>query len=162
MSPDAIIMANNALCPCGTKKSYHKCCGIFHNGSQNPLSAEELMRSRYSAYALKNLTYIKNTMTGKAALGFSLPEAERHQNYGSWLGLDVMNSLNDKKNPDHAFVEFRALHNFKGTMSVLHELSEFTRIEGCWFYIDGETKKGSRNDLCPCQSGKKFKKCHGK
>ena len=99
MNPDAIIKAKNELCPCGAKESYHECCEIFHNGLQNPQSPEALMRSRYSAYALKNLTYIKNTMTGKAALGFSLNEAERHQNFGTWLGLDVIKSINDKKIP---------------------------------------------------------------
>ena len=153
-------MQTNEPCPCGSKKSYQQCCAVFHNRASNPNSAEELMRSRYSAFALNKLEYIKNTMTGKAAQGFIAEPEEQSQNSTQWLGLDVIKSYSYKKNPNHAFVEFRALYTFEGTTSVLHELSEFTKIDGRWFYTSGETKKTSRNDPCPCHSGRKLKRCH--
>jgi SEC-C motif-containing protein len=148
-------------CPCGSEKSYQQCCAIFHKGVSNPNTPEELMRSRYSAFALNKFEYIKNTMSGKAAQGFIADPEEQTQSSSQWLGLDVIKSYNDKKNSNRAFVEFRALYTFEGATSILHELSEFTKINGRWFYTSGETKKSSRNDPCPCHSGKKLKRCHG-
>lgn len=149
-------------CPCGSNKNYSHCCELYHIGSQLPQTAETLMRSRYCAYAINNLRYIKDTMIGKAAQSFSDPNPDMERNKVEWLGLDVIKAFTHKKNPDIAFVEFRALHHFRGKHSVLMELSEFTRMDGRWFYSDGEGKKSSRNDPCPCHSGKKFKACHGK
>lgn len=154
-------MQTNELCPCGSKKSYQECCADFHQEIRLPTCAEELMRSRYSAFALKNIDYINNTMTGPAAHRFNPEQAKQNQSLTQWLGLDVINSTTDKKNPNHAFVEFRALHNTAGKISILQELSEFTKINNRWFYINGQSKKSSRNDPCPCHSGKKFKQCHG-
>ncbi len=148
-------------CPCGSGKLYPSCCGIFHDGVKYPETAEELMRSRYTAYAMNNLQYIKNTMRGKAAQGFSDQDLEGQKNAHQLLGLNVIRHIQDKKNPNHAFVEFRALHQFKDKYSIIQEYSEFNRIDGRWFYIDGKIEKNSRNDPCPCHSGKKFKKCHG-
>lgn len=154
-------MQKNEHCPCGSEKSYQDCCGSYHDGMDIPKSAEALMRSRYTAFALKNLDYIIHTMAGKASKGFVRGDAENSQSFTKWLGLDVIKSFEDPQNPDHAWVEFRALFNAQGKVSVMHEFSEFVRVDGRWFYIDGKTEKGSRNDLCPCHSGKKFKKCHG-
>lgn len=151
----------NEHCPCGSKKLYQDCCGPFHDGTEIPESAESLMRSRYSAYALKNLDYIMNTMIGRASKDFVRENAEHSQRFTKWLGLDVLKSVVDSKNPSRAFVEFRALFDVQGKCSVLHELSEFVQVDGRWLYTDGKTQKGSRNDLCPCHSGKKFKRCHG-
>ncbi len=154
-------MDNHPLCPCGSKKNYEGCCQPYHNGSSAAPSAEALMRSRYSAYAMNVLDYIASTMMGKVAKGFDREHSELNQNHTKWLALDVVQSSVDNNNPNHAYVEFRALFSFDEKNSVMHELSEFKRVDGRWFYIDGKTKKGSRNDLCPCGSGKKLKRCHG-
>ncbi|HEX8865525.1 MAG TPA: SEC-C metal-binding domain-containing protein, partial [Lentzea sp.] len=42
---------NNKLCPCGTGQSYVDCCGALHSGARTAATAEQLMRSRYSAFA---------------------------------------------------------------------------------------------------------------
>ncbi len=161
MSINDLKENDSRVCPCGSGKSYGSCCGIFHHGLKFPQNAEELMRSRYSAYALNNLTYIKNTMQGKAAQGFLEKESDTQQKSHQLLGLEVLRHIKDKKNPNHAFVEFRALHQYQEKCSVIQELSEFLKIDGKWFYVDGKVEKSSRNDPCPCHSGKKFKKCHG-
>jgi len=152
----------NKDCPCGSAKSYLLCCGRFHNGSDIPKSAEALMRSRYSAFAVNNLDYIINTMAGKASRSFVREASENARSQTQWLGLDVVNSVEDLHDPDRAFVEFRALFSVHGKVSVMRELSEFARVDGRWFYVDGKTGKGSINDPCPCHSGKKLKKCHGR
>lgn len=148
-------------CPCGSHQSFQHCCSPFHEGIRFPNTAEELMRSRYSAYALGNSQYLKDTIAAKAAQEFDADNLSRVLSTHQWLGLDVLNSIVDQKNPDHSFVEFKALYENQGKFGLLHELSEFKRLNGRWFYVEGVMKKSSRNDLCPCHSGKKFKKCHG-
>ncbi|MDQ2994588.1 MAG: YchJ family protein [Pseudomonadota bacterium] len=142
-------------CPCGSQKTYRLCCADFHDGTRLPQTAEKLMRSRYSAFAIGNLTYLQQTMAGRAK-----EHAPENLDDTVWLGLDVQQSYADKSNPNRAFVEFRALYNHEGKVGILYELSEFMRIDGHWYYVDGIHKKTSRNDPCPCKSGKKFKKCH--
>jgi SEC-C motif-containing protein len=43
-------------CPCGSGRRLDDCCGHYHRGAAAP-TAEALMRSRYSAYVLKNSPY---------------------------------------------------------------------------------------------------------
>ena len=50
----------NDKCPCGSNLKYKKCCQSFHKGKL-PSTALELMKSRYSAYVLKDVKYIINT-----------------------------------------------------------------------------------------------------
>ena len=39
-------------CPCGSRQRYDACCGRLHRRAAEAETAEELMRSRYAAYAL--------------------------------------------------------------------------------------------------------------
>ena len=48
-------------CPCKSKLSYPTCCKPFHKGTSHPKTPEQLMRSRFCAYALKNVSYIMAT-----------------------------------------------------------------------------------------------------
>ncbi|MBU6492427.1 MAG: hypothetical protein KGQ45_06600, partial [Burkholderiales bacterium] len=47
-------------CPCGGGR-YAECCGRFIDGGQVPASAEQLMRSRYTAYVLARGDYLRAT-----------------------------------------------------------------------------------------------------
>jgi SEC-C motif-containing protein len=68
-------------------------------------------------------------------------------------------------------VEFIARYVEKGQTVNHHEIAQFRREEGFWYFYDGqapkprtikrETPKVGRNAPCPCGSGKKFKKCCG-
>jgi uncharacterized protein YchJ len=48
-------------CPCGSGKSYSHCCGIYHKDHSLVPTAQALMRSRYSAYALGLEEYLLAT-----------------------------------------------------------------------------------------------------
>lgn len=154
-------MRTPIACPCGSEQSFQLCCSPFHEGIRFPETAEKLMRSRYSAFAVGNLPYLKETIAGKAALTLDSDNLSQVLNTHQWLGLDIVSSTEDQQNTDHATVEFRALYDNQGKYGLLHERSEFKRINGRWYYVAGVTVKSSRNELCPCHSGKKFKKCHG-
>ena len=48
-------------CPCHSKKRYADCCGPLHKGTRPAATPEELMRSRYSAFALGEVDYLAKT-----------------------------------------------------------------------------------------------------
>ena len=46
-------------CPCGSGEEFALCCGPLHAGQRMAATAEELMRSRYSAYAVGDMDYVE-------------------------------------------------------------------------------------------------------
>lgn len=117
-------------CPCGGG-AYARCCGPLHDGAVAD-SAEMLMRSRYSAYALGRFDYLRRTWhasTLPADLG------EENDKAVKWLGLSVKRHAAEG---DRATVEFVARFRVRGRGQRLHEVSRFVREEGRWYYVDGE------------------------
>src|SRR6187431_2086502 len=55
-------MRGMSLCPCSSGKRYTDCCKPLHKGQREAATAGELMRSRYSAFALKELGYLWRTL----------------------------------------------------------------------------------------------------
>jgi SEC-C motif-containing protein len=156
-------------CPCGSKREFEACCAPYIAGAPAP-TAEALMRSRYTAYSLGNLDYIEKTCTGPAAQSFSRADAERSLPGTQWLGLDVKGTRQGRENDSVGTVKFTFRYRHLGQDFSHTETSSFRRIDGAWFYEQGEFKEKSaskqtdrigRNDPCPCGSGKKYKKCCG-
>lgn len=122
-------------------------------------TAEALMRARYAAYTQGDIGFIQQTMCGKAAEGFNPIEAKQWATSVTWLGLNVIQAAEEG---DHGCVEFFARYRTPDQqLHFIHEVSQFQRIDGDWFYFDGKTGSIQRNQPCPCASGKKFKKCCG-
>ncbi|MCE9687684.1 YchJ family protein [Shewanella sp. AS16] len=145
-------------CPCGTGKSYGLCCQPFHSGDSLPQTPEQLMRSRYAAFALKKFDYILASQHPEFLAGLTLAELAREPS-PNWLGLDVMGSSQEQ---DRGEVSFKAWYRLDGRLEVIHEHSLFVREQGRWYYTQGEqlpAKLPGRNDPCVCHSGKKFKQC---
>lgn len=122
-------MAKSKLCPCGSGHLLAECCLPIHDGQLIATTPEELMRSRYTAYALNNLQYIENTMRGRALEEFQ-QNSENSANI-KWLKLEVLASSVDM---DNGIVEFKAYYRFNGHKYCLHEVSEFELIDGHWYY----------------------------
>jgi SEC-C motif-containing protein len=159
-------------CPCGTDLELDACCGPVIAGKRPAPTAEALMRSRYSAYALKNADYILDShdpqRRGELEPDATRQWAERTQ----WLGLAVLGTKAGGEHDDRGEVEFVArFRDERGVEHRHHERSTFVRREGRWYFHDGEVQpqapikrdapKVGRNDPCPCGSGKKYKKCCG-
>ncbi|GAA3912806.1 YchJ family protein [Luteimonas lutimaris] len=119
-------------CPCGSGATHAACCGPLLAGSAVADSAEQLMRSRYSAYVHGARDYLLATWhpsTRPARL--DLDERVR------WLGLSV--KRHEQAGPDAAVVEFVARHRIGGGSAArLHEASRFVREGGRWYYLDGD------------------------
>lgn len=154
-------------CACGSVKNYAECCGLYIDGHTLPETPEALMRSRYTAYTQANIDYIAKTMKGPALERFNAENAKTWANSVEWLQLKVVASSVDATKGS---VEFLAYFKEGNRKFVMHELSDFQLEHGQWFYVDGKEPKHkpyqpipetrvSRNDPCPCNSGKKYKKC---
>jgi len=124
-------------CPCRKKSettSYAECCEPYHAGLRPAPTAEALMRSRYSAFALKNRSYLLATWhpsTRPAHL--DLDDGDE------WVQLRVLATETDG---EKATVEFIARPRQGGRVSSLHEVSRFVREGGRWLYVDGVVKSG--------------------
>jgi SEC-C motif-containing protein len=130
------------------------------------------MRSRYSAYAVKNVAYILESHDPATRAELDPEATGEWAERSEWLSLAVLNTKAGGEQDQTGEVEFMARFRDKtGKEHSHHELSTFKRVDGRWYYEDGvlpkqtpikrtEPKVG-RNDLCPCGSGKKYKKCCG-
>lgn len=123
-------------CPCGNPDGYNRCCGLLHDGAA-AATAEQLMRSRYSAYVLKREDYLLASWhadTRPASLRLSAQQPPP-----TWLGLELRRQMSD--DDDHATVEFVARYRLGGGRAQRqHETSRFVREDGHWYYLDGELK----------------------
>lgn len=122
-------------CPCGTGRDYATCCGRYHAGEPAP-DAEALMRSRYSAFVAGDADYLRASWhpdTRPADMGLDAPEVPKT----TWLGLTV--KQHRVTGSDTAEVEFIARYRIGGGSAVrMQERSRFARIDGRWYYVDGE------------------------
>ncbi len=156
-------------CPCGTGRNLDDCCGAIIGGAPAP-TAETLMRSRYTAFALGNVSYLSRTLSFESRLDFDEVEAENTANNVTWLGLEIRGTQGGGENDEAGTVEFIASFRLEGQQRAHHELASFKREDGRWVYSDGlinpkgaprKIVKVGRNEPCPCGSGKKYKKCCG-
>lgn len=153
-------------CPCCSHNDYLTCCEPFITGKEIPTRPEALMRSRYTAYTMANVAYVKATMKGEALACFNETEAKRWAKRVQWLKLHVIQS--SLENSNTGFVEFEANFIDGRRLQSIHEKSQFTYTEGRWYYVSGTHLPSSyperivaRNAPCPCGSLRKFKNCHG-
>ncbi len=130
----------NGFCPCGSTRKYKKCCKIFHDKIEIPKIALQLMKSRYSAFAVSNVNYIIST-THKENPDFTddLKSWEKDIlafcKYTKFEKLEILEFLEDDK---ESFVTFKAtLFQDKKDISFI-EKSRFLKVEDKWFYIDGQ------------------------
>jgi SEC-C motif-containing protein len=88
------------------------------------------MRSRYTAYALGLMDYVRATWAPETC-----PESFASDPPGlKWIGLEVKRCLS--VDADHATVEFVARGKLGGRAHRLHEVSRFERRAGRWVYVD--------------------------
>ncbi|MEO6351577.1 MAG: YchJ family metal-binding protein [Oxalobacteraceae bacterium] len=133
-------------CPCGGGdggRVFAACCEPFLTGAQVAPDAEALMRSRYTAYTLRDEAYLRATWHHSTRPDQGLFDDDQGL---IWLGLEVKSSLRLRKRKDAAecesdadsdTVEFVARYKISGRAHRLHEVSRFVREQGRWFYVDG-------------------------
>lgn len=129
------------------------------------------MRSRYSAFAKALPRYIVDTLLPEKREIDELDAVKDTIERCEWFNLDVMATEGGLEGDDTGMVEYVATYVQKDYPGVqhIHERSRFSKVDGVWFYVDGDmlpvpsgADKPGRNDPCWCGSGLKFKKCHGR
>ncbi|HEX7552383.1 MAG TPA: YchJ family metal-binding protein [Geothrix sp.] len=127
-------------CPCTSKKTYDRCCGPFHAGTAAPETAEQLMRSRFSAYALGKVDYLIGTRPEAKRADESREELATYCKAVSCVGLKIIAKDKGGKDDDAGVVTFHASLQTNGRRSLHIETSTFARENGRWVYVDGVTK----------------------
>ncbi len=157
-------------CYCGKSVEFDKCCAPYIKGNINPLTAEDLMRARYSAYVMVDIDFIESTHNPDKRDGLDVEGTRQWASESEWLGLEILKTTKGSQNDTEGTVEFKASYSQNEISNEHHELSTFKKIDGKWYFDHGEIipitvvregKKVGRNDPCPCGSGKKYKKCCG-
>ncbi len=145
------------LCPCGSGLDYSLCCQPYLRGERVAERASQLMRSRYTAFVVHDVDWLIaswHTSCQAAQMRESITAGFANTH---WLGLTIFDESPEKDG--ESFVSFVARYEENGVPGAIIERSRFLKEQGQWYYIDGVRPTFGRNDLCPCGSGKKFKKC---
>lgn len=128
--------ANDSLCLCGSGQNYHRCCLPFHKLKTYPETAEQLMRSRYAAYALHLKNYLLETWDVSTRPG----EIE-FENGLVWKSLIINSCKKGRLKDKQGWVTFTASYQVGLDHSKLQEKSYFIRDgQGHWCYVAGEFK----------------------
>ncbi|WP_031434211.1 YchJ family protein [Methylomarinum vadi] len=161
-------MPDSSLCLCGSLLESDRCCALFHSGAKSAATAEQLMRSRFTAYAQHNEAYLLATWDSNKrpdTIDFS------KEDNVEWTRLEIVGKKKGGEKDSKGIVEFKAYYLMDGEEYAMHEISRFVKKEGKWLYLDGMVKSvgkvsqqvnQGKNAPCPCGSGKKFKRCCGK
>ncbi len=158
------------ICPCGSGAPYSECCEQITSGKQSAGTAEQLMRARYSAYALAKMDFIFESTHPDYREGYDHAGTKEWAETAEWQGLKIINTKKGGVEDSVGEVEFIASFVEKGDKREHHEAGQFKRKDGHWYFTEGHmvrpqpltvTKIG-RNDPCTCGSGLKYKKCCGK
>lgn len=125
--------AEASACPCGAGETFGECCGPLLDGAPAP-TAEALMRSRYTAFVLRDAPYLAATWhPSTRPADLALDDDTR------WRRLEIVRT--DAGGPTRGTVEFRAhWDDPSGTRGILHEVSRFVFQRGRWLYLDGEVE----------------------
>lgn len=120
-------------CPCLSGLPYDECCGPFHGGDAVAPTAERLMRSRYSAYALGFPAYLLGTWHPSTRPAELALDERLH-----WYRLDILGRTGGGMLDTTGTVEFRASYRIDSQPGSQHEVSRFVREGGRWYYVDGD------------------------
>ncbi len=159
------------LCPCGSGEAYEACCGPVIRGERAARTAEELMRSRYSAYVKHEIDHLHGSLHPGERKDWDPKGTRDWAERAEWHGLEIHATEGGGPDDEEGTVEFTATFTDAGQRLEHRELATFRREGGAWYFVDGRTPPGKtyvreapkvgRNDPCPCGSGKKHKKCCG-
>lgn len=174
-------MTISQICPCrvltfNPAVPYSDCCAPLHMGTQLAQAAEQLMRSRYSAFVLtrddiKLADYIVvTTLPAQQAL-LDKAAIKDWAMTTHWAGLEIIGSW-AKVGKRHAQVEFKAYFESPDDGLSIgrtqerhahHELSTFVKVQEKWYFLDPTVSMNvTQKQPCICGSGEKFKRCCGR
>lgn len=155
-------MTASLLCPCGHGQ-YVQCCQPLHLKQRFAATAEQLMRSRYSAFALQQIDYIVETTALGQQIYLDQQAIADWSRSHQWLKLEVIQHQ-PKLDKTHALVEFKAYYceqnQANQPIQIHHETSHFVKHQQHWYFLDPTVEmQMTMRQPCICGSEKKFKQC---
>lgn len=131
-------------CPCGSGERYRVCCRPFHRNEAEAKDCRTLVRSRFCAYALKEVDYLWKTLhpehpdrkEDETAVKVKLRAGATALKF---VRLELLDA--DERAPGQTSrVLFTAEIYEKGKPRGLMEASEFRHDGAGWRYFGGETR----------------------
>ena len=124
-------MNKTAKCFCGSIVEFSQCCQPIIEGNQDPVSAEQLMRSRYSAYCIQAADFLVQTTHKSTRKFHKKSDILDWSKSNSWIKLEIINST-------ERIVEFKAFYvDAHLEAQTHHEKSTFIFDKGSCYYVDG-------------------------
>ena len=125
-------------CPCGSGALFENCCDPIIAGRRAAETAEQLMRSRYTAYVARKVDYLVRT-TDPSVREEDLAESiRRWMRKVEWLKLHVVAVDAGSATDDTGRVEFIAEYVADTGPGRHHECSVFQKRKDEWFYAGEE------------------------
>jgi SEC-C motif-containing protein len=103
------------------------------HGGQAAATAEQLMRSRYCAFVVRDAAYLLRTWSV-----VTRPARVRFDEDVEWTGLEILGSTGGSAFHSEGTVEFRAHFVVDGQPGDQYENSRFAREDGRWVYVAAE------------------------
>ncbi|MFT3659906.1 MAG: YchJ family protein [Gordonia sp. (in: high G+C Gram-positive bacteria)] len=125
-------MTSDQRCPCRSGETLAQCCGRHLDGAAAP-TAQALMRSRYTAFALGDPEYLSDTWHPSTRPSSIELDPEQR-----WLHLTVESASGGGPFDTDGIVEFTAVYRTPAGRGELRERSRFVREDGRWYYVDGD------------------------
>jgi SEC-C motif-containing protein len=123
------------LCPCGSTDTYTNCCEIAHEKLSTAETAEQLMRSRYTAFTMANGDYLMKSHHSSTRPIKEKKAIEKWSKSVRWIRLDVLSISKGKVRDTEGTVTFNAYYFDHGKVEVIHEKSAFIKENGNWMYL---------------------------
>jgi len=131
-------MPTSIDCPCGTGRPYQECCGVYHKNPGTAPTAESLMRSRFSAFAVGDHSYINATQKLGGDKSLVESDADETTVQTRWTKLEIHSTEAGSIKDNTGTVTFSAHFEEGRHKGQLTERSVFEKINGQWFYVSGD------------------------
>jgi SEC-C motif-containing protein len=118
-------------CPCSSGLTYDECCGPIHSGTALAPTAERLMRSRFSAFALGDASYLLASWHPSTRPAELVLDADRR-----WVSLEILGRTGGSMLDTTGTVAFRARYRTAAGSAEQRENSRFVRENKRWYYVD--------------------------
>ena len=134
MPPTNAVNAQS-MCPCTSHQRLADCCLPYISGVRAALTAEQLMRSRYTAHVLLAIDYLWDTWDAQERITSSKEEIRAWAESCEWMELSILSTSAGQEHDAEGVVAFVASYRQHGKLQQHHEISLFRKLENHWRYV---------------------------
>ncbi len=124
-------------CPCCSGNSFANCCEPLLTGAFQATTAEQLMRSRYTAYASDAIAYILNTTHPSTRNFYNAASIKEWAESSTWQKLEIVSTEKGTEADVIGYVQFKAYFlDEKMKPQMHHEYSTFKKVDERWYFVE--------------------------